>query len=272
MPKFGGSGNVLSRCRWVRFLASRLVKVLGNLLKAPCYFHYVVFPKKRFVIPRHSKPLLSASGQSVIPRTVWQTNYTDQVTMAVYLNFLFNRLISPTYEFKFMDDVDADEFVKTNFPSEEWTAYSKLQIGAARADFWRVLVLQKFGGVYLDIDSHVVWPLEFIIGRQDQELYLEHKNGAFFNYFLASKSDNPNLVRLIEVIVHNVKTMDSCNNVYALTGPAVFNTCLRNGSVPTSHYTLTCYQGTFTNEFFQYIDSPQSKWHKAQRAVPVVKR
>jgi len=153
-----------------------------------------------------------------------------------------------------------------------WIAYSKLQIGAARADFWRVLVLQKFGGVYLDIDSHVVWPLEFIIDREAQELYLEHKNGAFSNYFLASKSDNPNLARLIEAIVHNVQTMTTCNNVYALTGPAVFNVCFRKGNVPTSHYTLTCYQGTFTNEFFQYIDSPQSKWHKAQRAVPIVKR
>src|SRR5262249_37915257 len=156
-------------------------------LKAPCYLHYIAFPKKRFVIPRHAKPLLSTTRQASIPRTVWQTNYTDRVTLPVYINFLFNRLISPTYEFRFMDDADADNFVSANYPGREWRAYSKLQIGAARADFWRVLVLHKFGGVYLDIDSHVVWPLEFIVGPQTQELYLEHKDGALSNYFLASR-------------------------------------------------------------------------------------
>jgi mannosyltransferase OCH1-like enzyme len=257
-------------CRRSRFLAARIIKILGNCLKAPCYLLYLLFPKKRFLIPHHAQPLWSSSRPTAIPRTVWQTNFTDQVTLPLFLNYLFNRLISPTYEFRLMGDQAADAFIQTHYPGRIWNLYSKLQIGAARADFWRLLVLQTYGGVYLDIDAHVVWPLESILGPQTEELYLQHKQGQLTNYFLASKSHNPNIARLIEAIADNLEHASS-NDVYELTGPAVLNRCLKGLAVPANDYKLTSYQGTFTNEFFHYVDRPESKWYKAQRTIRALK-
>ena len=170
-----------------------------------------------------------------------------------------------------MDDDDRASFIAQSYPQRILDCYSTLQIGAARADLWRVLVLQQFGGVYLDIDAHVVWPLEFIITTEYDDLYLQHKNNTISNFFLASTKNNPNLDLIIDAIVRNIEGASS-NEVAELTGPGVFNRALSGRNVARAYYKLTCYQGTFTNEFFQYIDHPQGKWSKVQKNLPPITR
>lgn len=254
--------------RIARFVSARFIKLVGNFLKAPFYLLYLVQPNKRFVIPHRANPLLKINRASNIPRTVWQTNYTDHVTLPVYVNYLFNRLLAPGYEFRFMGDLDAEEFVRTEYPGRVFDLYSRLQIGAARADLWRILVLQKYGGAYLDIDAHLVWPLERIIPRDAEELFLEHKEGLS-NYFLASREENPHLQAVIEEILNGIER-PSPSDIFEMSGPAVLNRVLDKASIRSAPYKITCYQGTFTNEFFQYVDCPIGKWSKAQATHGIV--
>lgn len=166
---------------------------------------------------------------------------------------------------------DRADFIKFSFSPEIVESYSKLQIGAAQADLWRLLILQKYGGVYLDIDAHLVWPLNCIINPEYTELYLKIKNGEISNYFIASKKDNAHLEKMINIILHNIKE-NSIKNVYDLTGPGILNQVLDNTKVNTTYYRYTCNQGNFTNEFFQYIDKPQGKWTKAQEEIDIIKK
>lgn len=253
-----------------RYLAARIIKVIGNFLKMPCYLLYFLFPKRRFSIPHRSKPIFASGSTRRVPKIIWQTNYTDRVTTAVYLNYLFNRLMSPTFEYRFMDERERADFVKANCSSRVFESYANLQIGAAQADLWRVLVLRQFGGVYLDIDAHVVWPLGFIIKPECKELYLRHKNSALTNYFIASTKGNPHLDLVIDSIVDNIEKRSS-DEVAELTGPWVLHHALNALDLPTASYKTTCYQGTFTNEFFQYVDHPQGKWIRAQEEISIVK-
>ena len=85
-----------------RFAANRLIKVFANLIKILCYGFHFLFPNKRFTIPEHAAPMVTTHANPVIPRILWQTNYTNRVTLPVYINYLFNRLLSPTYEYRFM--------------------------------------------------------------------------------------------------------------------------------------------------------------------------
>lgn len=163
------------------------------------------------------------------------------------------------------------EFIRSTTPGRYFDAYSRIQIGAAQADFWRVLVLQKFGGVYMDIDAHLVWPLSGVLKSHPDELFLKIKTGEISNYFIASKPDNPHLQAVIERICQNVETRSS-ENVYDLTGPGVFNSALAGHNVSTRYYLYTCNQGNFTNEYFQYIDKPQGKWTKEQQKVDVIRK
>lgn len=163
------------------------------------------------------------------------------------------------------------EFIKKNYSADIFNAYSRLQIGAAQADFWRVLVLQQYGGVYLDIDGHAVWPLGYLIKPVEEELYIIRQNHELTNYFIASKPNNPNLTRIIEQIVDNI-THHTDKGVYSVTGPGVFNAVLDYQQVPTTYYRTTCNQGNFTNEHFQYLDKPAGKWTKEQHKVDVVRK
>jgi mannosyltransferase OCH1-like enzyme len=252
-------------------VARGFIKLTANLLKVGCYGVHWALPKKRFLIPSVTPALIVDRQMSIIPKTIWQTNFTDRVTLPVYLNFLFNRLMAPGFEHRFMVTQDRTDFVRDNYPEHIFEAYSRIQIGAAQADFWRVLVLQKYGGVYMDIDAHLVWPLSKIIPPTQEELFLQIKTGEISNYFVASKPDNPNLAKIINQIERNIELAQS-ENVYDLTGPGVFNQVLAGRAVPRRYYQYTCNQGNFTNEFFQYIDKPQGKWTREQEKIDVIRK
>ena len=134
---------------------------------------YFVSPKLRFLLKSSGAKNLRLAEHTSIPRILWQTNFTDRVTLPVYLNYLFNRLMAPTFIYQFMITEEREKFILKNYPGRIYDAYSRIQIGAAQADFWRILVLQKYGGVYMDIDAHLVWPLERILKPEQEELFLQ---------------------------------------------------------------------------------------------------
>jgi mannosyltransferase OCH1-like enzyme len=255
----------------LKFLVSRVIKIAANFTKLLCCIFHFAFPKIRFTIPAKSAPLIKTGNRSTITRILWQTNFTNRVTLPVYINYLFNRMMSPTFEYRFMITEDRDAFIKENCSLEIYKAYSKLQIGAAQADFWRLLVLQKYGGVYMDIDANLVWPLGLSIKPDCHEFYIKIKDGKISNYFIVSKPGNPHLEEIIKAVLNNINE-NTIKNIFNLTGPGVFNKVLESTPVNTLYYRYTCSQGNFTNEFFQYIDKPQGKWTKEQAKVDIVRK
>lgn len=247
---------------------SRVIKLMANATKLFSYLFHALWPDWRFTIPERSASLLAPRATSVIPRTVWQTNFTASVTLPVYLNYLFNRLMSPRHEFRFMTTEARMRFVRDCYP-EILPSYRRLQIGAAQADLWRLLVLHRHGGVYLDIDAHAIWPLERVIGRRREQLFVLTRRGVLSNYFIASAAGNPNLERAVQAIVRNIEE-DVLTNTFDVTGPGVFNRLFDPAWLPTVSYRHACHQGNFTNEYFQYVDKPEGKWHRQQRRTPVI--
>ena len=254
-----------------RLIANRLIKLLGHTTKLLCYPFHAVFPNKRFTIKRHAKPLFTSKSESRIARTVWLTNYTDRVALPVYLNYLFNRLLSPSHEFRFMSDEQIQTYIHENFDAPIAQAYMKLNDGAAKADLWRLLVLNHLGGVYMDIDAHLVWPLGRIIGNSNREFYITIRNGHYTNYFFASSPNNPYLSKAIEMILDNINANTGDKGVYALTGPDVLNKAIDGATVPYEIYRYVSVQGSFTNEHFQYIDKKHGKWIHA-KAEDLIKK
>lgn len=252
-----------------RLVAYRLIKVLGNALKLLGYGFHAVFPGKRFTLPASSGPLLPARARARVPRVLWQTNFTDRVTLPVYLNYLCNRLMSPCHAYRLMTDEAAADFVAAHFPAEIVASYRRLRIGAARADFWRVLILQKFGGVYMDIDAHSVWPLGWVVPRDSREFFVLSRAGRVTNYWMASCPDNPTLARIIQRIVANVDA-GNIASVYDLTGPGMLATLFEPGELPAAPFRWVCDQGNFTNEYFQYRDRPAGKWTRQQEHMPLL--
>lgn len=248
-------------------IVNRFTKILGTVLKTLSYpFHYI-FPNKRFTIPEQSDPIFKSDTKTKIPKIIWQTNYTNKVSLPVYLNYLWNRLMSLSYEYRYVSTEERLDFIKAHATQEEIDAFEQLTDGAAQADFWRLFVLNEIGGIYMDIDAHLVWPLSKIIQPEDSEVILLNKK-HYTNYFIASSPNHPILKKSIGMIVKNIEEKKIDQGVYYLTGPIVLNLAIGETAINHRFYRITCIQGSFTNEYFQYIDKPRGKWtHKSNEAL-----
>lgn len=253
----------------VLILNNKFAKVFGGAVKAFSYVYHFLFPAKRFTIPAISPPRKKADGEQRIPRIVWQTNFTDKATLPLYVNYLFNRWLSPAYEFRFVSTEGRAEFIRENFPPGVYERYRRIQIGAGQADFWRVLVLLRCGGVYFDMDAHAVAPLERVIRPEDEELFLLMKDGRLTNYFIASAPDNPNLEKVARRIQDNIDA-NASSSIFEMTGPGAFLAVLEADKVGTAYYRYTALQGSFTNEYFQYMDKPEGKWTQQEQKVKIL--
>lgn len=239
---------------------NRLSKFLGVFIKGFSYIFYFLFPKKRFSIPKFDQARKKQSIKPKIPNTIWQINYTYKVTLPVYLNFKFNRLLSKNWDYRHFSNDDADIFIKQNCNEETFQLYNLLNDGAAKADFFRLFVLYKFGGVYIDIDGTLCLPIDKLIKPEYDELFLMTKH-RFSNYFMASVPGNKTIKKALDLILKNIKNKNVEGGVYNLTGPNVLNKVITDeNSVNHRHNRYTCVQGSFTNEHFQYLDKPRGKW------------
>lgn len=245
-----------------------LTRLLGNVVKALSYPFHWIFPKKRFTIPNYSSAKIKSYTESLIPKVIWQTNYSNQVTLPVYVNYLFNRLMSLDFEYYYSSHEDREELIKKYGTNEEFKAFSQLTDGASQADFWRLFVLNLKGVVYMDIDAQLVYPLNKIIQPNFEEVICyreinlpDHPPRDYTNYFIASKPDHWLMQDCIAKIVDNIQQRRVEYGVYHLTGPGIFNQSI-NEETPIHQRlaNLTCSQGTFTNEYFQYMDKKRGKW------------
>lgn len=245
-------------------ISNRIEKIMGIFVKGFSYLFYILFPKKRFTIPLVSKPLFL--GKSLlIPKIIWQTNYTNNVTLPVYINYLFNRLMSMDWEYRYVSTEARLEFIQAHASPEMAHAFEQLTDGASQADFWRLFTLNTHGGVYMDIDAHAVWPLSWMIQSDDKELLLMTKH-RFSNYFIATTPNNPHLMKTLDIIVDNIVQKNIGNGVYDLTGPTALNKAIEDEAQTNHrHNKYTCIQGSFTNEHFQYMDKPRGKWTYAKQ-------
>ncbi|REG84332.1 glycosyltransferase family 32 protein [Marinomonas pollencensis] len=250
--------------KFFKMVVNRSIRLVGNLVKAFSYLFHLVFPNLRFVIPEYSKAKLTSRHRSAIPNVIWQTNYSNRCTLPVYVNYLFNRLMSLDCDYRYVSTEAREAFLRDHAPADVYHAYLKLNDGAAQADLWRVVNLHLNGGIYMDIDASLVWPISQTLKPEYDAFYIKFKknNTQFTNFFLATKPGNQHYQQVIEKIVSNITHYHALKKkgVYNTTGPTVLNHVLEGEQVHSSPRGYVCIQGAFTNEYFQYLDKPKGKW------------
>ena len=254
----------------LRLVFSRLIQLFGNIVKTALFLHFKLFPNARFTLPPYASPLVNKSSPRVVPRIIWQTNYSAHVTLPVYVNYLWNRLLAATHEYRFCDDDTCDAFIREYYPGEVTDAWSRLQIGAAKADFWRILVLHRHGGVYMDVDGALCWPAEWIVNSTQTELLLRNPDNSLTNFFMASTANNPLLESMAKKIVCNIQE-NTLTSVYEMTGPTVVDSVAENFNVAVERTRLVCRQGQFTSKIFQYPENLNGYWVKEQERTKIIK-
>jgi mannosyltransferase OCH1-like enzyme len=170
----------------------------------------------------------------MIEKNIFQSWNTRDLPKPVQDKIDKFKAMNPDYKYQLYTDEEIDKFVNENYPGEIAEAYNKLNIIVAKVDFWRYLVLYKYGGVYLDIDSNIVKPLNQLIKDEDEAIITSENSRhvnmdrrttyvCYVQWALIFKKDHPILKRTVDMIVNNIKTNRHPENIHAMTGPTVFS-------------------------------------------------
>ena len=156
-----------------------------------------------YTIPKIVSPQpLTDSYDQKIPKIIWQTMRTNKVPsfMKKYADSWIE--LNPEYEYRFHDDDDIINFIKTDFP-EYLDGYNKLKYGASKADLWRYLIIYKFGGVYADMDCKCHNPLETWVNPDSLFVTQLGTNKDICQWLIISVPNNPIFLRAAQKTLKN---------------------------------------------------------------------
>ncbi|GMH40318.1 hypothetical protein BSKO_08222 [Bryopsis sp. KO-2023] len=106
-------------------------------------------------------------GQQAIPRIIHQTYKSRDFPKSVKPLVESWSRVNPGWEVRFYDDEACVELVRNEFP-QYFDAYKALPKDVERSDFFRYMVILRYGGVYADIDTESIAPLDSVIRSGDR--------------------------------------------------------------------------------------------------------
>lgn len=172
----------------------------------------------------------------MIPKIIWQTHnfYYDHLPNHLYLNTKTWQNLNPGWEYKYCDHNERQKMVKELCP-EIYDSYLKIWEPMYEADVWRYIVVQKFGGVYADIDSICIKPLDYMLSNYSGEDLIRTKSwnnwprwdhGLVNNANFAAVKESNTLKKIIDFLLSN-----QANNLEPITWIAFSKEAKKNSSM-----------------------------------------
>lgn len=98
-----------------------------------------------------------------IPKIIWQTSQYEADSMPKWMSYYASswQAQNPDWEYRYQSNLDFCSYLEDAYSLEYAKAFYNLP-GFFKGDFWRFYVLNKYGGVYVDIDSFCSAPLSKI--------------------------------------------------------------------------------------------------------------
>ena len=162
-----------------------------------------------------------------IPKVIHQTYASVQVAQPIAQNIEQLKAMNPGWRHAFYDDAAIEVFIRTYYDLDMLALYRRINpaYGAARADFFRYLLIYQFGGVYLDIKSAALQPLDSLIAPQDRYVLAYWPNakgepfedwgmykalpdfprGEFQNWHIMAEPRHPFLHGAIAQVIANIR-------------------------------------------------------------------
>jgi mannosyltransferase OCH1-like enzyme len=99
---------------------------------------------------------------SKIPKVIWQTYKDPYEDLPQYIKDVSMTWINnnPNYKYVYMDDTEARNFVLNQYGQDWLSIWDTCPLGVMRGDLWRYLIINKYGGVYADLDTVCIDPID----------------------------------------------------------------------------------------------------------------
>lgn len=197
-----------------------------------------------------------------IPKIIHQTYHSKELPCDILKISSDFRARNPDWEYRFYDNDQCSNYILLNYGQEILDLYDQINVcyGAAKADFFRYLVLYKDGGAYFDIKSACTIPLsdliqpddEFLISNWPNEsgifkgagLKIELRNiphGEYQQWYIISKPYSPFLKAVIDHVIDNIKNYNPWKHsvakrgVLKVTGPIPYTLAIHPLRKKNSH-------------------------------------
>jgi mannosyltransferase OCH1-like enzyme len=128
-----------------------------------------------------------------------------------------------------MSSSDREKFVLENYGEDWFNIFINLPFNVMRANVWRYMVINTYGGVYVDIDTICKKPISYWIKNDyDMTITTEFPDHIFFCQFVfASKNNNLILINLLnsikEKLSRNYNYKNNTNFVAETTGYLIWD-------------------------------------------------
>jgi mannosyltransferase OCH1-like enzyme len=162
-----------------------------------------------------------------IPKIIHQTFKTDKLPFITRWHIAGFRRRNPEYTYEFYDDERIVSFLQDNFDEDVLKQYLRLNIGAAKADFFRYAILLKKGGVYIDLDSSINGRLSKFIKPDDVAVISKERNpGLYVQWALVFEANHPFMQRTMDMMLDNIRHNRYPHDVHQMTGPQVYSNAI----------------------------------------------
>jgi hypothetical protein len=190
------------------------------------------------------------SAAFLIPKIIHQVFFPGPPPPVILDNVRKIRALNPGWDYRLYDEADMAEFIRTNYGPEVLASYHRInrKYGAARADFFRYLLMYKLGGVYLDVKSSLGRPLEEVLRNDDVYLLSRWRNAEgeafegwgrhdqlkqiggneFQQWHIIAVPGHPYLQAVIQKVLHNIEVYNPIlhdtgrKGVLRMTGPIAY--------------------------------------------------
>lgn len=179
----------------------------------------------------------------MIPKIIWQTYKLPEGQLEEYMTDAIAswKYHNPEYEYRYMDDKQAEEFVLNEYGQEMYDLFIKCPIGVMRADMWRYLIIYKYGGVYTDLDTICRIPIDKWLKDEDRVYIAMEHELHYCQWTFAAEAGHPLFKTIIDLMVERLKTLDTNfeHFVHQSTGPGVFTDGILKFIEQENHHDLS---------------------------------
>ena len=168
-------------------------------------------------------------------------------------------ILNPDHEIKLFDNHDCLQFLKDNFDPIYCDIFNFLKDGPIKADFWRVCILYKNGGIYSDIDIVPLLPINHWIETNIDFVtcssYMIRRNFKFNPQLIICNKENLILKKCIDEYVLKYKN----NNMYDYWDYSIMNVMNKVIDIDNYDYKWGIY--TYENIKIQILKDKPGKHH-----------
>ena len=152
----------------------------------------------------------SKNAPNQISKFLFQTIDNSTNNLPVIMDTLKNNIdLSQNYLFVYINNRDIDSFVKNEYP-EYYVIFRSIINSELRNNLIGVLLLYRYGGVYLKLGYKLLRPLHEIIKETDEFLSTRNIDKKLDISFFAAYPKHPVLLRYLEITMEMlIKIMDN---------------------------------------------------------------